>query len=85
MFMFYEAIEDNLLPSSPSIFPSLRRYIEIVSKTQIAPAGVWGEKGWRAYRKPLLRISRYTSEMDIYLEIDIFSGEILQHSSEVDI
>ena len=46
--------------------------IEKEFRIQIASA-VGGRRGEGAYRKPLLRISRYrASEMDIFSEIDIF-------------
>ena len=46
--------------------------IEKEFRIQIASA-VGGRRGEGAYRKPLLRISRYSaSEMDIFTEMDIF-------------
>ena len=48
------------------------RNVEKEFRVQIASA-VGGRRGEGAYRKPLLRISRYSaSEMDIFTEMDIF-------------
>ena len=64
---------DSLVSANVFIFILFAdRNVEKEFRVQIASA-VGGRRGEGAYRKPLLRISRYSaSEMDIFTEMDIF-------------